>query len=132
MNRLPKVIIVLHSIALLLLSAYFLLLLLASGHRINFDDPSQLRFIIEMVIFLVSSIYLLAKRRILVRQFDWVVVVLLTLVQISFLDFYSEVSAVEYEGNAPTTFFILFGLLFVSNLFLIYTQFKNRKTVQEA
>lgn len=130
MNRLSNVIVILHSIALLLLSAYFLLLLLASGHRINFDDSSQLRFIIEMVIFLIGSIYLLARRSFVLQQFDLLGVLLLVFVQISFLDFYSEISAVEYDGSPPVIFFILFGLLFASNLFLIYRQFRNRKAAQ--
>ncbi len=130
MNRVKKVIVILHTIALLLLSTYFLLLLLASGHRVNFDDSSQLKFIIEMVIFSGTAIYLLVKQKNLLQQFDWVAVVLLTLVQVSFLDFYFEVSSVEYDDNVPIIFFILFSLLFVSNLFLIYTQFKNRKTIR--
>lgn len=83
-----------------------------------------------MVIFSGTAIYLLVKQKNLLQQFDWVAVVLLTLVQVSFLDFYFEVSSVEYDDNVPITFFILFSLLFVSNLFLIYTQFKNRKAIR--
>jgi len=129
-----KLIVVLQSIALFLLSVYFLLLLLASGHRIDFDDSSQLKFIVEMVIFL-TAIYLLVRGKNLQQQFKWVVVILLILVQLSFLDFYFEILSVEYDNNPPITFFILFSLLFVSNLYLIYLQFKalikNRETAKE-
>lgn len=130
-----KLIVVLQSIALFLLSVYFLLLLLASGHRIDFDDSSQLKFIVEMVIFLTTAIYLLVRGKNLQQQFKWVVVILLILVQLSFLDFYFEILSVEYDNNPPITFFILFSLLFVSNLYLIYLQFKalikNRETAKE-
>jgi hypothetical protein len=129
-NKLNKAVFVLHSIALLLLSIYFLLLLLASGHRISFDDSSQLKFIMEMVIFLGVGIYLLTKWKSLVLHFDWVAVSLLVMVQLSLLDFYFETSSVEYEDNVPTTFFILFSLLFASNLFLIYTQFRIKRAIQ--
>jgi hypothetical protein len=55
-----------------------------------------------------------------------VLIVLLILVQLSLIDFYIEISDVEYGDEKPIIILMLLFIIFVSNLFLIYSQIKLR------
>lgn len=127
--RVKNVVINIHAIALLLLSLYLLFLLLASGHRLNFEDFAQIKLLLEILIFFIAAVALFfRKRNFLVG--NTALVVLLILVQLSFIDFYIEISDVEYGDEKPIVILILLFLLFVSNLFLIYSQIKIRTSLR--
>ena len=119
--RLVKIISILHPIALLLLSIFFLLLLLASGHGISFHDSVQLKFITEIVIFSVTGIYLLIHLKEVVNRFGWVLLGSLVLVQVSFFDLIFEALSEQNDDDVSVFIFIMFC---ASNLLLIYEQLK--------
>lgn len=123
--RIKNVVISIHAIALLLLSLYLLFLFLASGHRLNFEDFAQIKLLVEILIFLLAAVALFFRKRNFLFG-NTVLIVLLILVQLSFIDFYIEISDVEYENEKPVIILMLLFLLFVNNLFLIYSQIKIR------
>ena len=125
MIRVKNVLINIHAIALLLLSLYLLFLFLASGHRLNFEDFAQIKLLLEILIFFIAAVALFFRKRNFLFG-DTALVVLLILVQLSFIDFYIEISGVDYEDEKPIVILILLFLLFLSNLFLIYSQIKVR------
>lgn len=125
MIRVKNIIINIHAVFLLLMSFYLLFLFLASGHRLNFEDFPQIKLLFEIVIFLTTAVALFFRKRNFLFG-NVMLIVLLILVQLSFIDFYVEISVVEYGDEKPVLFFLLFFLLFASNLFLIYSQIKTR------
>jgi len=122
--RIKNVVINIHAIALSILSLYLLFLFLASGHTLNFEDFAQIKLLLEVLIFLIAAVALIFRRRNFLFR-NIVLIVLLILVQLAFIDFYIEISDVEYVDEKPVIFFILFSLLFASNLFLIYLQIRS-------
>ena len=111
------------AVALLLLSLYLMFLFLASGHGVNFEDVAQVKLLLEILIFFITGIALFfSKRNFLVGNVTSIV--LLILVQLAFIDFYIEISDVEYGNEKPIIILILLFLFFVINLFLIYSQIK--------
>lgn len=123
MMRLRNYLIKLHAVALLFIFLYLLFLFLASGHRINFEDFTQLKLLFEIFIFFSAGVTLFfGKRNNYFR--NTLIIILLILVQISFVDFYLEISDVEYGGEKPVISFMLLFIFFASNLFLIYSQIK--------
>ena len=125
MIRVKNVLINIHAIALLLLSLYLLFLFLASGHRLNFEDFAQIKLLLEILIFFIAAVALFFRKRNFLFG-NTALVVLLILVQLSFIDFYIEISGVDYGDEKPIVILILLFLLFLSNLFLIYSQIKVR------
>jgi len=123
MIRLRNIVINVHAIGLLLLGLYLLFVLLAGGHRLNIEDFRELKLPIEILIFFLAAFALFFRGRNFLFGNE-TLIVLLILVQLSFIDFFIEISDVEYGDEKPVVFFILFFLLFVSNLFLIYSQIK--------
>jgi hypothetical protein len=119
MIRLKNTLINIHGIAILLVSFYWLFLFLASGHGLNFKDFAQVKLIIEIVIFFSAAVTIFFKKRNFLFG-DLMLIVLLILVQLSFIDIYMEIS------EKPVIFLTVFFLLFISNLFLIYSQIKAR------
>ena len=125
MIRLKNIVINIHAVALLLLSLYLLFLFLASGHRLNFEDLAEIKLLLEILIFLITAVSLFFRKRNFLFG-NALLIVLLILVQLSFIDFYIEISDVEYGDEKPIMILMLLFLLFVSNLFLIYSQIKIR------
>lgn len=126
MITVKNAVLIIQAIALLLLSLYLLFLFIASGHRLNFGDFAQIKLVLEIFIFFVTAIALFFKNKNVLFG-DLVLISLLILVQIALIDFYIETSEVEYGDEGPVVFFILFFLLFASNLFLIYVQIIDNK-----
>ena len=125
MIRVKNVLINIHAIALLLLSIYLLFLFLGSGHRLNFEDFVQIKLLLEILIFFIAAVTLFFRKRNFLFG-NTAITVLLILVQLSFIDFYIEISDVEYADERPVVILMLLFLLFLSNLFLIYSQIKER------
>jgi len=125
MIRLPNIVINVHAIGLLLLSLYFLFLFLVSGHRLNFKDIAQVKLLLEVVIYFLTAVALFFRRRNFLFG-DVVLIVLLVLVQVSFIDIYIEISDVDYIDGSLVILYLILFVLFVSNLFLIYSQIKTR------
>jgi len=127
-----KVVISIHAVVLILVSFYLLVLLLASGHKLNFNDFSQLKLLSEILIFFFAGVALyFDKKWLFVGKTTHIV--LLILVQLSFIDLMFAVSDVEYGDEKPVLIFMVFGLVFISNLFLIYKYFKQpRKNIRHA
>ena len=125
MIRVKNIIINIHAVFLLLLSLYLLFLFLASGHRLNFKDFAQIKLLFEILVFLIASIALFFRKRNFLFG-NTVLIILLILVQLSFIDFYIEISDVEYGDEKPIIILMLLFIIFVSNLFLIYSQIKLR------
>lgn len=126
--QVKNAIISIHAVALLLTSFCLLILLLGSGHRINFGDFGQVKLLLEILIIFMTAGALFFKRKGFLFS-STVVIVLLILVQLSFIDFYLEASDVEYGDSKPVIVFVLFFLLFISNFFLICSQLRSRKTI---
>ncbi|HEX6171636.1 MAG TPA: hypothetical protein VFZ33_18255 [Chitinophagaceae bacterium] len=114
-----------HAIALLLLSLYLLFLFLASGHSFNFEDFVQIKLLLEILIFFIAAVALFFRKRNFLFG-NTALIVLLILVQLSFIDFCIEISDIEYGDEKPIVILMLLFLLFISNLFLIYSQIKVR------
>ena len=125
MIKLKNIVISVHAIGLLLFGLFLLFLVLASGHRLNFEDFRETKLPIEILIYFIAAVALFFRKRNFLFG-NTVLIVLLILVQISFIDFYIEISDVEYGDEKPIIILMLFFLLFVSNLFLIYSQIKQR------
>lgn len=126
--QVKNAIISIYAVALLLTSFCLLILLLGSGHGINFGDFGQVKLLLEILIIVVTAGALFFKRKGFLFS-STVVIVLLILVQLSFIDFYLEASDVEYGDSKPVMVFVLFFLLFISNFFLICSQLRSRKKV---
>ena len=123
--RIKNILINIHAIAFLLFSLYLLFLFLASGHRLNFEDFAQIKLLIEiLIIFLAAMALFFRKRNFLFG--NKMLIILLILVQLSFIDFYIEISNVEYGDEKPIFTLVLLFIIFISNLFLIYSQIKLR------
>lgn len=123
MLRLKNIVINVHAIALLLFFLYLLFLFLASGHRLNPKDFAQMKLLLEILIFFLAAVALFFRKRNFLFG-NVVLIVLLILVQLSFIDFFIEISDVEYDDEKPVIILVLLFLLFVSNLFLIYSQIR--------
>jgi hypothetical protein len=114
-----------HSILLIALSIIFLFLFLASGHKPNFEDLTQFKFLLETLIFFASGMLLLPAWQKGLRSY-MPIVILLSLVQLSLVDLFFEISTVEHDSSTAILFF--FNLLLSTiNLILIYSFFKKAK-----
>lgn len=120
---LESFVIKIHRFLLLLLSLFLLLLFLGSGHDLSINDSSQLKLLIEILLFFGAGIGLFFKRR---NNAHVKIIILLILVQICFIDFFIDISSVEYGEDRPTLILILLTVIFFSNLFIIYS-FLNTK-----
>lgn len=115
------------AVFLFMMSAYLLLLLLASGHKVDFGDYKQLRLIFELFIFGVAAFFLLVKIKKAINFSSSFMVCLLGVVQLSLIDILIEISAVEYGESKPFFLLLLFLVIFFNNAFLIYSQVKIRQ-----
>jgi len=107
-----------YSAALILFSLSEIFMMLASGHEILIEDLSQMKVIIECVIFFFTAIALLFLSKLLSK--NYVLIILLYAVQLSLVDYYIDISNVNYGANKP--YFIFWILLFLSviNILCIY------------
>src|SRR5690606_13843696 len=120
MHKSLNIVAIFNSISLLIIALMLLLFWLASAH-VNFKDYSQLKYLFEIVIFIVGAILLLAKRKKL-NEFDWVLFLSLILIEASFLDLYFETRSVDYSQDSPFIIFFAVILIFGINLTLLVAQ----------
>jgi len=119
MPRLKNILSNVHAYALLLLSFYLLFVFLASGHGLNLKDFAQIKLFIEVLLFFFAAILLISGKKNKIFG-NVMLIIVLILVQLSFIDFYIEISEVEYGAEKPVIFLTLLFLLFVNNIFFIY------------
>jgi len=114
------------SILLFVMTGFIIVLLLASGHKVDFRDYSQLKLILELIVFGVTAIMLLSNVKDPLKFSSLFLISLLGLVQLSFVDILIEIWSVDYGEEVPILQLSLFMLIFINNAFLIYSQIKVR------
>jgi hypothetical protein len=113
-----------YAVGLLLFGLFHLTLILASGHQIVLNDKPELKYFGETIIFFLAA-FILFYRKIFIPG-SYLIIFLLIIVQLSYLDLYIEISQVNYGDTQPNFFFIILFLFFITNLFVLYFQIKNR------
>lgn len=125
MKRLKNVFFNIYSTALLLLSFYFLFLLVGSGHSIELKDFAQMRFLFEILIFLLAAIGIFIKKQLS----SWgriLIVVLLLMVELSLIDIYVQASKIDYSEGDSKPFFLILALFFLSTFILLFSFLRTK------
>jgi hypothetical protein len=95
-----------YACSLLGLSFLLMLLLLATGHQISLEDNSQIKLIVEAVIFSLTGITILKRK----PSSYIIAITLLILTQLSLVDIYTELSQDEINFVIAVLLLILSGL----------------------
>jgi hypothetical protein len=107
------------------LSLIFVLLIFASGHRIDFKDVAQLKLWVETVFFLLTGLSLIPPFQHSAKSFYSIT--FLGLTQLSFIDLGLEFYSVERDS--ATVFLLLFlFVLSVMNTGLIFFEWKCKSS----
>jgi len=111
------------SILLFVMTGFIVLLLLASGHHIDFRDYSLLRLILELIVLGSAAVMLKISMKDQLAFSSLFLISLLGLVQLLLVDFLIEIWSVEYD-DVPILPLSLFMFIFINNAFLIYSQIR--------
>lgn len=123
MNKFLNIAAIFNSIGLFIFGLILFLFLMASTH-VNLQDYAQLKYILEVVVFVFGSILLLVKRNHL-EKFNWVLFSILLLIVASFFDLYFEVLTVDYSKDVPLVILLLLCLILIINLMLLIFQIRK-------
>jgi hypothetical protein len=107
----------LHWALLVGISLFNLVLLMASGHNIDLRDTDQLKFLIEIVVYLLSSLFLLNYRKKIFEEFNFKILCLLIFIQMAL--FYSIYSLLNVDYVPTPLYLIYIFSAFINFLVLI-------------
>ncbi|MBX2844081.1 MAG: hypothetical protein KTR26_20100 [Flammeovirgaceae bacterium] len=126
LNKNIKGLTIISAIYLLLVAFVFGIMLMASSHRVNFQDKAQLKFIIEIVVFVISPIILFMNIEKL-NRFNIQVFIILILVNFSVFDIIRELlEEIEISISFMIQLVILYCLaLFGVNILLLVSQISS-------